>query len=275
MRKRLLRLSVLVGISSMALIPAELFAQDENKRESEGIEDNSFLIEEAYNQDPGVIQHINSFQYMKDKTWVYTFTQEWPVPKEQHQLSFTIPFLSTLPFSGIGDVLINYRYQAVLTNRIGFSPRLSLVVPTGNYKIGAGAGVPGYQFSLPLSFLVSRKFVTHYNLGTTLTFNAKSPDGSKSDLITTNYGISLIWLTSKTFNLMLETVGNTYLTKKTTKNFGATYSLFVNPGFRYAINFKSGLQIVPGLAFPVGVGPSGGQYGLFAYLSFEGPVWKP
>ena len=27
-----------------------------------GIQDNSFLIEEAYNQDPGVVQHISGFQ---------------------------------------------------------------------------------------------------------------------------------------------------------------------------------------------------------------------
>src|SRR3990172_7707853 len=33
------------------------------------IRDNSFLIEEAYNQEPGVIQHIQAFQYMKDGSW--------------------------------------------------------------------------------------------------------------------------------------------------------------------------------------------------------------
>lgn len=44
------------------------------------IQDNSFLIEEAYNQERGVVQHIQTFQIMKDDSWIYTFTQEWPVP---------------------------------------------------------------------------------------------------------------------------------------------------------------------------------------------------
>ena len=34
-------------------------------------------------------------------------------------------------------------------------------------------------------------------------------------------------------------------------------------------------MIVPGVAFPFGVGPSAGQKSVFLYLSFEGPVWKP
>jgi len=28
---------------------------------------------------------------MKDRSWAYGFIQEWPVPKETHQLSYTIP----------------------------------------------------------------------------------------------------------------------------------------------------------------------------------------
>jgi hypothetical protein len=44
------------------------------------IEDNSFLVEEAYNQEFGVVQHIQNFQrYWNSKDWIYTFTQEWPV----------------------------------------------------------------------------------------------------------------------------------------------------------------------------------------------------
>ena len=35
-----------------------LFAQEEDPRPAKGIQDNSFLIEEAYNQESGVVQHI-------------------------------------------------------------------------------------------------------------------------------------------------------------------------------------------------------------------------
>ena len=38
-----------------------------------------------------------------------------------------------------------------------------------------------------------------------------------------------------------------------------------------AFNFPGGLQVVPGLAWPIGIGPSGGTDYLFIYLSFEHP----
>src|SRR5262249_28473234 len=57
------------------------------------IQDNSFLVEEAYNQERGVVQHISGFTYFSDsKDWAYTFTQEWPVPGLRHQLSYTLTF---------------------------------------------------------------------------------------------------------------------------------------------------------------------------------------
>jgi len=61
---------------------------------SPGIQDNSFLIEEAYNQEYGVVQHINNFLYLADANdWAYTFTQEWPVTGIRHQLSYTLTAL--------------------------------------------------------------------------------------------------------------------------------------------------------------------------------------
>ena len=38
-----------------------------------------------------------------------------------------------------------------------------------------------------------------------------------------------------------------------------------------AWNLRNGLQIVPGLAMPIGLGPSRGDNALFLYLSFEHP----
>ena len=78
---------------------------------SPAIEDNSFFIEEAYNQDPRVVQHIfNGMSFtLPQKDVVFSFTQEWPVGSQNHQLSFTIPYalLNSNTVSGIGDVLIN------------------------------------------------------------------------------------------------------------------------------------------------------------------------
>ena len=62
----------------LALAPVVL-ALEEPRRPVEGIMDNSFLIEEAYNQEEGVVQHINTFMRQRHGDWLYTFTQEWPI----------------------------------------------------------------------------------------------------------------------------------------------------------------------------------------------------
>ena len=55
------------------------------------IQDNSFLIEEAYNQEDGVIQHISTFERLTNsRDWVYSQTDEWPVRTYKHQVSVTL-----------------------------------------------------------------------------------------------------------------------------------------------------------------------------------------
>ena len=51
----------------------------------------------------------------------------------------------------------------------------------------------------------------------------------------------------------------------------ASDGLLVSPGIRWAHNFSSRLQIVPGVAFPIRVGPSAGDAAVLLYLSFEHP----
>jgi hypothetical protein len=244
--------------------------------EMKKIQDNSFLLEEAYNQEDGVVQHISVFQYMKKtKDWQYTFTQEWPVPKQTHQFSYTVPVthLHDNDSTDVGDILLNYRYQAILQDRIALAPRFSLVLPTGDYKKGLGTDTVGYQVNIPLSIELSDKLVTHWNMGATYTPRAKDNFGDKANVRGFNYGASLIYLVNENFNLMLETAGTT--TETLPKN-GITTTestFFINPGVRFAINLKSGLQIVPGLSVPIGIGPSEGEYGGLLYLSFEHPLF--
>src|SRR4249919_718696 len=67
------------------------------------IQDNSFLIEEAYNQEDGVIQHISTFQRLTSShSWVYTQTDEWPVRSLKHQLSVTLSGTYAGDFAGSG-----------------------------------------------------------------------------------------------------------------------------------------------------------------------------
>jgi DtxR family Mn-dependent transcriptional regulator len=87
-----------------------LLAQTASTSEPFKITDNSFLVEEAFNQDRGVFQNIFGMTHISG-TWATTFTQEWPVPGQTHQLSYTLLFVNDHHRSGLGDTLINYRYQ--------------------------------------------------------------------------------------------------------------------------------------------------------------------
>jgi hypothetical protein len=221
------------------------------------IADNSFLLEEAYNQEPGVVQHISAFRRsLKTGAWAYTFTQEWPVVVQRHQLSFTLPVERIggvgATVTGIGDIALNYRYQLVGGDRaVAAAPRLSLLVPTGSETKGLGSGDFGVQVNLPVSVTLAPRFVTHWNTSWSATSGADEY----------GLGASVVWLTRPTFNVLIEAVWS--------RAQGAEDAVVVNPGIRWAHNFASGLQIVPGIAFPIGVGTSRGETALFVYLSFE------
>ena len=260
----------------IVLLMATAGAQQSAAQDAKPIQDNSFLIEEAYNQERGVVQHINSFQLSHSRDWVYTFTQEWPVPDEQHQLSFTLPVLRVEGNSGVGDMALNYRYQLVGDGdaRVAMAPRFSVLLPIGDHKKELGAGGVGLQVNLPVSVVLHQKLVTHWNAGVTFTPSAKNADGVKDNTTNFNLGQSVIWLVQPNFNVLFETVWNSVesIASRGVKTRSST--LFVNPGIRWAHNFSCGLQIVPGLAFPVGIGPSSGDWGVFLYLSFEHPFTK-
>ena len=123
--------------------------------QSRPIADNSFLIEEAYNQEPGVVQHISAWRReLRTAAWTFTFTQEWPVGTQTHQLSYTIPVQRTESPSttGLGDAALNYRYQVRRADaRVAIAPRLSMLVPTGNSARGLGSGHVGAQLNVPVS----------------------------------------------------------------------------------------------------------------------------
>lgn len=252
--------------TSMASLGAHA---DEIKR----IEDNSFLIEEAYNQEAGVDQYIQSFQYSKkSKEWLYTFTNEMPLPNQTHQLSYTVPMARVgeePSHSGVGDIALNYRYQLVGNDKLAIAPRLTLILPTGDYKKGLGLGSPGYQVNLPVSWVLSDNWISHWNAGATYTPNAHEAGGVKADLNGYNYGGSVIYLHSGNLNFLVEIVKSA--TQSLAPNGVKTWesTAFINPGFRAAINYASGLQVVYGASIPIGIGSFRGNNGVLLYLSFE------
>ena len=124
--------------------------QDPVESTSPKIQDNSFLIEEAYNQERGVVQHISTFSRMwNSKDWSYTFTQEWPGLRNwRHQFSYTVGGLHagrySDSFGGLSDTVLNYRYQAASSgeSRFAFAPRLSCCSPQAGSNEVEGPAAP-------------------------------------------------------------------------------------------------------------------------------------
>ena len=125
---------------SLFTVPAFLVLPLSLSAQSAHIADNSFLIEEAYNQESGVVQHISTFSRPDGGgAWDFGFTQEWPFRGMRHQLSYTVPVLQADGSgTGVGDILLNYRYQLVGDGEIPLhvAPRLSLILP--NRQRGRG-----------------------------------------------------------------------------------------------------------------------------------------
>jgi hypothetical protein len=238
---------------------------------AQGISDNSFLVEEAYNQEAGVVQHISNFRRDRAGDWLFTFTQEWPAATQRDQLSYTLPLQSGVAGRALGDLVLNYRRQMVGRGEqpVWFSPRLSVVVPTGSTRKGTGLGGPGLQLNFPLSTKLDRAIVTHWNVGATAT--RASANGAHSTLRSLTAAASAIWLLAPNFNLMLESAWDRTEGLDDANVRAAENHFVLLPGMRAAINLQSGMQIVPGFGVPIGVGPSRGERDLFFYLSVEHP----
>jgi len=261
--------------SDLSAAPASNPTEDQHP-----IQDNSFLAEEAYNQEPGVVQHISAFTRLwNSRTWAYTFTQEWPVPDHwRHQLSYTLAGAKTgQTFDrSFGDLLLNYRYQLVGSGetRLAVSPRATLILPSGSVKNGSGYGGTGVQGVVPASYVLNRHFVSHYDLGGTLIPRARDFAGDRAASYGYNATGSLIWLAHPQLNGMFETSWTSAHLVTRPHGTDVQNTLWLAPGARFAFNFKSGLQIVPGVAYLAGVGPSSRDHGAFFYLSFEHPMWR-
>lgn len=239
------------------------------------ISDNSFLVEEAYNQETGVVQHISGFSRTNGSDgWGYSLTQEWPLGGQRHQLSYTVPLtrVGEPAATGLGDVMVNYRLQAVFDEARGIavSPRVSWSFPTGDHRSGLGQGGGGLQVNLPISKTLGRSFVSHTNVGATSFSRAPGAGDASTRQRNVFVGQSFIWLARSRLNLLVETVW----TRTATDSDGASQvheSAFVVPGIRWGYDVRGGLQIVPGIGVPIGIGSSNGGRQIFLYLSLEHP----
>jgi hypothetical protein len=260
-------------------------AQGAEKRPIDTVEDNSFLVEEAYNQEPGVVQHVFTATYNNDarrRGWDFTFTQEWPVFSQDHQLSYTVPWSHFIDGAdriyGLGDAMLNYRYQALEEDeqKPAFAPTFSLILPTGNRRRGTGNGVVGYEWGLPLSKKLAPRFAMHANFDVTYLPRVRARlNGStgtlspKRSLVSYKAGASGIFAVLPRFHLMLEWIGDF---EEDIDDRGKTVREFkpvIAPGFRAAVIDEEKLQIVVGAAIPIGLNRKADNHGAFVYLSIE------
>lgn len=239
-----------IAAAALLLLVRPVAAQNVDPSRKWEILDNSFLIEESFNQERGVFQNIFSWTHDRGRAWAASFTQEWPAPGIVHQISYTIPFASIGDATGVGDVLVNYRYRLREETEAGpaIAPRLSLIVPTGNAADGLGDDVFGIQINVPASKQF-RDLYVHANVGVTW-----RPDVQR----TPHVGGSAIWRLSPTFHLMLEALAE--FVESTT----------VSPGFRRGWNFGDH-QVVVGAAVPFTREDGETRAALLAYFSYELP----
>lgn len=253
-------------------------------------EDNSFLLDEAINQERGVMQYVSNFYFdnLRGGNFLYRFTHEFPLWSPRHQLGYAL--LYYLPNSsesinrggGFGDVNVSYDFMASGKKAWAMVvPTITLIIPTG--KGGYGSGGIGGQFNLLVTKSLSRKLVTHYNVGYTFISQAdfyQSPIAGtptlsfEKDLHYKNLGASIVWYQGRKFSWFMEYVSNFLTDIKVDGTSSNRNQVTLNPGFRFAIDHNR-VQIVPGISAPMIF--TNGEFdrmGLYFYLSFE-PEYLP
>ena len=260
-------------------------------QEEEGIRDNSFLIEEAFNQEPGIVQHI--FNWVPSWQWNggrqndfdFLFTQEWPLGSQRHQFSYTLPMRYTSQqapgepaFEGQGfdDMLLNYRYQALQGEFRGWyaAPRVSVILPTGNVRDRLGNDRVGYQVCFPFSKEFKR-WAVHLNAGATyipgvtVGIDPVLAPVVGHDLRTYNLGASAIYFLRPNLHLMCETVA--VWDEELQPNGGRdhTFRHLLSPGVRWSPYTERDTQWVLGVGVPIGLTRDSPDVSLFLYMSFE------
>jgi hypothetical protein len=286
-------LSIATPISAQEIrLGAETMTSNAEVAADEGpkdIRDNAFLVEEAFNQEAGVAQHIFNWIELWDRTpdaktrdFAATYTMELPLGSQRHQFSFTGQFLTAFEKSGdgsavqqgdVGDTFLNYRYQLLADDEfLWVAPRFTLIVPTADERFGLGPGEVGYQFNLPISRYGDR-FDFHFNAGATYTPDVSPPTAMElalpgDDLSAYNLGASTFWKPETYLHFFVEGL---FLSVEEFGDLGTerTDQVLVNPGVRYAICQFDDVEWVIGASVPVGLNRDAPDIGAFAYMSIE------
>ncbi len=257
----------------LALVLAVVCAAPAAAIQGEPIQDNSFLLQEAYNQPAGVVQHIVTAEPDANGETRFTFAQEWPLAGVRHQLGFGIPVFCPCGEPGrdvgLGDVELSYRYQAAGAGggRLHVAPELALSLPTGSARFGRGLDAPGFGVTVPLSVTIAPSFVAHANAGLSLVPGLEDAQGARVTSTGWLAGGSLVWLARPAVNLLVEGI---WESEEVPAAAGSTRrsAFTIAPGARVAFPLGSA-QVVPGVAVPVTHEDGTSDAGWLLYLSVE------
>jgi len=241
------------------------------------IVDNSFLVEEAYNQEAGIFQNIFGALRNEGGQWAATFTQEWPAPGVRHQLSYALVF-DNEGRGSMGDVAINYRYQLRTGEGGGtaLSPRVSLLLRARREHSLEAARV-GMELNLPASRQFGNIFL-HGNAGVRMypqvessVFPSPVELQAPHDVALVNPFLagSAILRVKPMLNLMFESVvlfeehivGRARTARDTT--------VILSPGARFGWNLGDH-QLILGAAVPITFADET-DAGVLLYFSYELP----
>ncbi len=248
---------------------------EDEKLDDRFLQSNGLLVETAYHQEKGEVQHTFSFSRSSKDGWASVVSQEWPVFSEKHQVSFSLPADLLMKRQngnrGVGDLSLEYSYFLIGNNksRVTVSPGFGFSLPTGSVARGFGAGGPGTSVKLPISVMLTRRFASNSTVELGRVSSANNAEGDRFHLWKYEVGQSLVWFARPKFNALLETVWEK--SRATNRNgFKEMESeLFISPGVRWAHVFHNGLSIIPGVAVPIGVGASRGNNRIFFSLALE------
>lgn len=255
--------SLITRIAPLAalLLAAPLAAQEED--ESPAIEVSGMLVEEAYNQEPGQVQQIVRFQVMKGGLWSGDYTQEWPLRSERHQLDLEV---GAAHHDGLSSLGAGYRYTVLGDEDapLTVSPGLEIAWGREEAEDGGTENEWELELALPASLRLAERLTSNTSLG--VAFQLGEEDAEPGYTV----GQGLFWRATPRLNLVVEAVWS-----RGESPFGDAEaeeeSLVVSPGLQYAVVLREGLQVVPGIAFPIGAGPSEGKRAVMLYFSVEHP----
>lgn len=243
------------------------------------IVDNSFLVEEAYNQESKIFQNIFGALRSDTGDWAASFTQEWPAPGMRHQLSYTLVFNNEKGRGDFGSVAINYRFQlrAGEDGGLALAPRVSLLLRRDRVD-SPDAGRVGVELNLPASRQLG-EFALHGNAGVRIypaveSSDSPSPVGLREPqdvtLATPFLAGSIIRRVRPMLYLMLESVilfPDRVVRRAVTSRETA---VILSPGTRFGWNIGA-QQLVLGVAVPFERDSGQTSTGLFGYASWELP----